>query len=80
MGSIKIEKVVEEEQIDYVRYSYAINDYCLHKHANRQITLYDENDIVVHFHNKVIQGEEFEKWGADDTYIDDIVKKEMELL
>ena len=35
--------------------------------------------MVVHFHNKMLEGEEFEAWGADDTYIDEIVKKEMEL-
>jgi len=77
--SIKIKKVVEEEDIEYDTYTYRVNDYCLHKHANIQITLFDKLGMVVHFHNKMLEGEEFEAWGADDTYIDEIVKKEMEL-
>lgn len=70
--------VVEEEVIKYSNYTYAINDYRLHKHANIQITFYDKLGNVVHFHNKLVEGPAFKAWGADDTYIDNLVKKEIE--
>ena len=79
MNTIKKPRVVvEEELIKYVKYTYTINDYCLHKHANIQIAFYDKLGNVVYFHNKKIEGPVFKAWGADDTYIDNLVKKEVE--
>ena len=78
MNTIKKSRVVEEEVIKYEKYTYRSNDYELHKHANIQISFYDKSGNIVHFHNKLVEGPVFKAWGADDTYIDNLVKKEVE--
>ena len=78
MNTIKKSRVVEEEVIKYETYTYRTNDYELHKHANIQIAFYKKSGNTVHFHNKLVEGPVFKAWGADDTYIDNLVKKEVE--
>ena len=85
MESFNIIKVEEakprQENIMKIKnYTYRINDYHLHISANIQIIFYDENDSVCYYHNKLLKDEEFRNWGADDTYIDNIVLAEVEKL
>ena len=62
-------------------YRYYLNNLIPNKSVQYEIHFLGENEVVVNISVGIIEGEEYEKWGADDAYIKDLVhSKAMEQL
>ena len=58
-------------------YNYHIDHIQLNEYAVISIIFYDENQVYLCKKDVKIQGEEYAKWGVDDSYIDKIVQAEL---
>ena len=55
-------------------YSFAILNVVPNVKANIQILINDDEKRTHEIYNCCIEGEEYNKWGTDDTYIEDWIK------
>ena len=58
-------------------YRYFIGSVIPHKSAHLIILLYDKDRMEIHRIEKHLVEKEYEAWGIDDKYIDDIVEAEV---
>jgi len=58
-------------------YRYYVTSVVPHKSAHLVILLYDKEGIDIHRIEKDLVEEEYEAWGLDDKYLDDIVEAEV---
>lgn len=58
-------------------YSYTLSNITPHQCVNYTLSLLDEKYVVVHTESGIIRGEEYANWGADDTYIDNLMQKKV---
>lgn len=68
-------KVVQEHTLG--SYRYFVSSVFPHKSASLVIILLDTSRNEVQRLYKVIEGEEYAGWGNDDTYLDELVEKEV---
>ena len=68
-------KVVQEHTLG--AYRYFVSSIFPHKSASLVIILLDTSRNEVQRLYKVIEGEEYAGWGSDDTYLDELVEKEV---
>lgn len=68
-------KVVQEHTLG--AYRYFVSSVFPHKSASLVIILLDTSRNEVQRLYKVIEGEEYAGWGNDDTYLDELVEKEV---
>ena len=58
-------------------YNYHIDQIKLNEYAVISIIFYDENQVYLCKKDFKIEGEEYANWGTDDSYIDNIVQREI---
>lgn len=61
-------------------YTFRIDDIELNEFAILGIYLYDENETFICKKEIKLEGERYNNWGTDDSYIEGIVKEEIEKL
>lgn len=72
--------LVETTTSTITKYRYALTEFVPHTEVSFHLYCYDESDkLVKHIMGK-IEGEEYIAWGADDTYIDDLMKAKVSAL
>jgi hypothetical protein len=57
------------------KYKFILYNQVLHKSVTLNIYLLDADGNIVHTIPKVVEGEEYSAWGADDSYLEGIVDK-----
>jgi len=57
------------------KYRFVLYNQVLHKSVTLNIYLLDADGNIVHTIPKVVEGEEYSSWGADDSYLESIVDK-----
>lgn len=60
-----------------VKYRYIVSNLELHSSVTLVIILVDELQNEVHRVYKKIEGTEYDAWGTDDSYLDEIADKEV---
>jgi hypothetical protein len=76
MSDIPFEAVfVQTHEIS--SYRYCVSSVFPHKSASLVIILLDKAKLEVHRIYKDLVKEEYDNWGADDKYLDDIVEAEV---
>jgi len=76
MSDIPFEAVfVQTHEIS--SYRYCVSSVFPHKSASLVIILLNKDKLEVHRIYKDLVKEEYENWGADDKYLDDIVEAEV---
>tara|TARA_R110000772_G_scaffold119225_1_gene225203 strand:- start:193 stop:477 length:285 start_codon:yes stop_codon:yes gene_type:complete len=60
------------------KYNVFFCNLILHTSITLIITLFDESGRQIHSIQKLIEGEEYEAWGLDDFYLDEIVRAELD--
>ena len=60
--------------IKYIKHAtiYAV-EVQLHKYAVFRVSLNEDNGVIIQEHYIKIDGEEYDNWGSDDTYIKQLV-------
>lgn len=59
------------------KYRFIITDFVLHTSVTMIIFLMDADNNEVHRIFKQIEGEEYDAWGLDDSYLDKIAEEEV---
>ena len=59
------------------KYRYIITNFVLHTSVTMVILFIDVNNIPVYSLDKLIEGEEYDAWGLDDSYLDKIAEEEV---
>lgn len=59
------------------KYYFVVGNIQLHKSITLHIYLLDADNNSVHTIHKVIEGDEYDKWGFDDSYLDKIAEAEV---
>ena len=57
------------------KYNFYVCNIQLHTSINLVISLMDADNREVHRIEKLIEGEEYDAWGTDDSYLEDIADK-----
>jgi hypothetical protein len=57
------------------KYNFCICNLVLHTSVNIVIWFYDIDNREVHRLDKIIEGEEYNAWGEDDSYLEELVDK-----
>lgn len=70
-------KLVQTHQLG--SYRYFVSSVLPHKSASLVILLLDTSRNEVSRIHKVIEGDEYAGWGADDSYLDEVVDREVRL-
>lgn len=79
MSSVDIDfEFVQTHRIK--KYIYFFCNMILHTSITLVITLFDESGRQIHSIQKQIEGEEYELWGLDDSYLEKIVDIEIKKL
>jgi hypothetical protein len=77
---INYTKVVREPMV-FTGYQVVFSDLVLHKEVTLNIHLYGESShYVLHTICRKIEGEEYQQWGDDDSYIESIIQSELQKL
>tara|TARA_B100000035_G_C21015148_1_gene561434 strand:- start:542 stop:868 length:327 start_codon:yes stop_codon:yes gene_type:complete len=67
--------LVQTNSITY--YTYTLDNFQPHKSVEYTISLFNKLHQVVYLERGTIEGEEYANWGADDTYIDDLMQNKV---
>lgn len=59
------------------KYRYIVTNLVLHTSITMVILLIDADNTEVHRIFKQIEGEEYDAWGTDDSYLDKIAEEEV---
>ena len=62
------------------KYRYMVTNLVLHTSVTMVILLIDADNNEVHRIFKLIEGEEYDAWGTDDSYLDKIAEEEVKAL
>ena len=79
---ITIRQVVKNERV-CSRYTFELMNWIIHKEVSLVINFYGDDIQPVHcLHTMVvkIEGDEYQQWGDDDSYIESIVQREIQKL
>ena len=71
--------IVQTLQKTFTHYSIAFENLMLHKGVTLVINLFNEESHTHSIHYK-IEGDEYNQWGDDDTYIESIIQRELQKL
>ncbi|MAU37523.1 MAG: hypothetical protein CMD14_09200 [Flavobacteriales bacterium] len=71
----KLDEPITKTTIDIINnYSFAILSIVPNEKANIQILINDDKNETKEVYNCCIEGEEYNAWGNDDTYIENWIK------
>ena len=71
--------IVQTLQKTFTHYSIQFENLVLHKEITLVINLFNQESHSHSAHYK-IEGEEYQQWGDDDSYIDSIIQRELQKL
>lgn len=63
--------------ITATKYDWVLTSLILHTSIELVIFLYDDLGEVIHQIHRLINGEEYAKWGVDDSYMESIILTEL---
>jgi len=66
--------------IKICQFKYQILDVQLFKSIRIAIYLYNENNILIESTQLLIEGEDYNRWAQDDTYITNLIKSKIQSL
>ena len=70
----------KKEQIVFTQYKVVFSDMILHKEVTLNIHLYGDSGYILHTIYYKVEGDEYQQWGDDDSYIETIVQRELQKL
>jgi len=59
------------------KYRISLTNFVLHTSVTMVILFIDADNIPVYSLDKLIEGEEYDAWGTDDSYLDKIAEEEV---
>jgi hypothetical protein len=77
---ITITQVVKNERV-CTQYTFELMNWIIHKEVSLVINFYGDDTQPLHcLHTVVvkIEGDEYQQWGDDDSYIESIVQRELQ--
>lgn len=60
------------------KFTYQILEIKLTESVRVAVYLFTENDLLVESKQFLIEGEEYKRWGSDDTYLINLIKQKIQ--